>query len=116
MPEDTQFATKGEMARHQIEAALNVGIPQGSLLADAAYGDETGFRVWLSEHQIRYAVGVRPGTTVWYGTHQTVPNPAINTRGKTRTHLVRDAKHQPISVKALAQGLAPSCFRTVTWR
>ena len=59
---------------------------------------------------------MRPGTTVWYGTHQPVPNPAINTRGKTRTHLVRDAEHQPISVKALAQGLAPSCFRTVTWR
>jgi SRSO17 transposase len=116
VPEDIEFATKGEIARRQIEAALQAGRSPGTLLADAAYGDETAFRLWLSAHQLPYAVGVRPATTVWFGDHQPVPNPPLNTRGKTRTHLVRDADHQPIAVKALAQNLPASSYLTVTWR
>lgn len=116
IPATIKFATKGEMARVQIEAALNAAIPRGTVLADAAYGDETAFRDWLSARELSYALGVRPATTVWWGEHQPVPNPHKGRRGKTRTHLVRDADHQPISVKALAVALPPQSFRKVTWR
>lgn len=116
VPDSIEFATKGEIARTQIDAALATGIPPGPVLADAAYGDETAFRDWLGEHHLVYALGVRPATTVWWGEHQPVPNPPVGSRGKTRTHVVRDAHHQPLSVRALADALPPRSFRTVTWR
>ena len=116
VPDTVKFATKGEIARTQIEAALTAAIPQGPVLADAAYGDETAFRDWLSAHHLLYALGVRPATTVWWGAHQPVSNPPQGRRGKTRTHLMRDANHQPISVKTLAVALPPKNFRKVTWR
>lgn len=116
VPETTMFATKNEIARAQIEAALQTGIPRGTVLGDAAYGDDTALRDWLTEQQLVYALGVRTGTTVWWGEHQPVTAPIIGKRGKTRTHLTRDEDHQPISVLALAQSLAPQCFRTFTWR
>lgn len=51
------FATKGEMARAQIEAQLAAGIPRGPVLMDAAYGDEAAFRDWLSARELPYAAG-----------------------------------------------------------
>lgn len=112
VPKATVFATKNEIARTQIEAALQAGIPRGTVLGDAAYGDDTALRDWLTEQELVYALGVRTGTSVWWGEHQ----PVAGRRGKTKTHLTRDAQHQPISVQALAKTLAPQCFRTLTWR
>lgn len=40
-------------------------MPAGIVLADAAYGDETGFRESLTELGLLYAVGIRSMTTVW---------------------------------------------------
>jgi len=116
VPSMITFATKNEIARAQIEAALKAGIPRGTVLGDAAYGDDTALRDWLSEQNLIYALGVRTGTTVWWGEHQPVAAPITGKRGKTKTHLTRDKNHQPISVLALAKALAPQCFRTVTWR
>ena len=116
VPEAIVFATKNEIARTQIEAALHAGIPRGTVLGDAAYGDDTALRDWLTGQELVYALGVRTGTTVWWGEHQPVAAPVLGRRGQTKTHLTRDAQHQPISVLALAQALAPQCFRSVTWR
>jgi SRSO17 transposase len=116
VPEATAFATKNEIARAQIEAALQAGIPRGTVLGDAAYGDDTALRDWLTEQELIYALGVRTGTTVWWGEHQPVAAPIIGKRGKTKTHLTRDEHHQPISVLALAKTLGTQCFRTLTWR
>ncbi len=81
-----------------------------------AYGDDTALRDLLTEQQLVYAVGVRTGTTVWWGAHQPAAAPVSGRRGKTKTHHTRDEAHQPISVLALAQSLAPQRFRTITWR
>ena len=116
VPETTVFATRNEIARTQIEAALRRGIPRGTVLGDAAYGDDTALRDWLTEQELVYALGVRTGTTVWWGEHQPVAAPVIGKRGKTKTHLTRDEPHQPISVLTLAKALSPQCFRSVTWR
>lgn len=116
VPETIAFATKNEIARTQIEAALKAGIPRGTVLGDAAYGDDTALRDWLSAQNLIYALGVRTGTTVWWGEHQPVTAPVAGKRGKTKTHLTRDAHHQPISVLDLAKELAPQRFRNVTWR
>ena len=115
VPQAIEFRTKGEIARAQIEAALARGIPRGVVLADAAYGDEAGFRDWLAAQPLPYVLGVRAGTSVWWGKHQPVPSPA-SARGRPRTRVKRDAGHQPIAVLKLAQALPGKRWRKVTWR
>jgi SRSO17 transposase len=115
VPEEIEFRTKGQIARTQIEAALEQGIPSGVVLADAGYGDEAGFRDWLSQRQLHYVVGVRVTTGVWWGPHQPACTRAC-TGGRPRTRLKRDAQHQPIDVLDLARALPPKHWRNITWR
>jgi len=87
------------------------------VLADAAYGDETGWRERLAGHGLKYAVGVRPATTVWWGEHQPLAEAnAIGRRSRARRRLQRDDTHQPISVSEVARALPKQAWRTVTWR
>lgn len=117
VPEEIGFATKPALAMQQIEAALQAGYPRGTVLADAAYGDETGWRETLAGHGLRYAVGVRPGTTVWWGEHQPLAGPTpTGQAGRARRRVRRDADHQPISVADVARALPARNWRTVTWR
>ena len=116
VPKAIGFATKGEIARTQIEQALVVGIPRGTVLMDAAYGDEAHMREWLSTRQLSYALGVRPGTTVWWGEHQPAPAPRKRAYGRPRTRVRRTARHQPISVFDLARALPAASWRTIEWR
>lgn len=80
VPEEVVFMTKLLLAMEQIEAALAAGYPRGVVLADAAYGDETAWRERLAGHGLTYSVGVRPGTTVWWG-ESTVDRDAASRRG-----------------------------------
>jgi SRSO17 transposase len=117
VPKQITFATKGEIARTQIEAALAAGIPRGPLLMDAAYGDEAALRDWLCAHGLVYAVGIRPESAVWCDEHQPAPAPVVKQgRGRPRTRVRRDKTHQPLSVRELAKSLPRSCYRTITWR
>lgn len=117
VPDEVSFATKPTLALQQIESALEAGYPCGTVLADAAYGDETAWREAIAGYGLRYAVGVRPGTTVWWGKYQPLaePKPA-GTVGRPRHRVRRDADHQPISVADVARALPARCWRTVTWR
>ena len=118
VPDEVGFATKPELALQQIEAALAAGYPRGVVLADAAYGDDTAWRATLAGHDLTYAVGVRPGTTVWWGEHQPLPEPkpAGGQRGRSRRRLKRDETHQPIAVAELARALPRRDWQTVMWR
>lgn len=116
VPKAIGFATKGEIARLQLEQALAVGIPRGPVLMDAAYGDEARMRDWLNARQLCYAVGVRPGTTVWWAEHQPAPAARKRPRGRPRTRVRRTARHQPLSVLDLARALPAVSWRTIEWR
>jgi SRSO17 transposase len=116
VPSEIGFATKGEIALAQVEAALGAGLPRGVFLGDAAYGDEAALRDRLTELEVLYAVGIRPGTAVWWEMYQPATPPASGRMRRARTRLVRDATHQPISVLELAQRLPARRFRTVSWR
>jgi SRSO17 transposase len=116
VPKAVGFATKGQIAWGQIEAALAAGIPRGTVLMDAAYGDEAGMRDRLRAHELSYAVAVRPATTVWWGKHQPAPALVKQTRGRPRTRVRRDARHQPLRVLDLARALPAASFRTIEWR
>jgi SRSO17 transposase len=116
VPETIRFATKTAIALGQLRQALAAGVPVGILLGDAAYGDETDFRVGVADLGLRYVLGVRPGTSVWApGTGPLPPLPGSG-RGRRPTKLRRDAEHQPVTLKALALSLPAQDWRTVTWR
>lgn len=117
VPASVGFLTKNQIAAAQIRAAVAAGVPRGVVLGDAAYGDDNALRDELTAQGLTYALGVRSPTAVWWGKHQpaTPPQPAA-TRGRPRLRVRRDAAHQPVSVRALAQALPASAYRTVTWR
>jgi SRSO17 transposase len=116
VPDAVGFATKGELAWAQIEAALAAGIPRGLVLMDAAYGQEAALRDRLTAHGLTYAVGVRADTAVWWGPHQPAPLPPAPDKGRRRIRVMRDAAHQPLSVRELAHRLPATSYRTLTWR
>lgn len=116
VPEDISFATKPEIALAQIRRAIGRGVPMGVVLADAGYGDETAFRDGITALGMLYAVGIRPGTTVWAPGTAPLPPKAWVGRGIRPTKLRRESGNEPMTVKALAMALAPQAWSTVTWR
>lgn len=116
VPGEIGFATKGEIAWAQIEAALATGTARGTVLMDAGYGDEAAMRDRLSERELVYAVGIRPQTAVWWGAHQPADAPVQAGRGRRRSRLIRDDTHRPIGVRELAHALPAGSYRTLTWR
>lgn len=115
VPEQIGYATKGEIAWAQIEAALGSDIPRGIVLMDAGYED-AALRDRLTAHGLQYAVGIRPQTLLWWGAHQPGPTPPQKRMGRPRVRVVRDKTHQPISAVAIARALPARSYRMITWR
>ena len=116
VPETVQFQTKPEIALVQVKAAQAAGTPGGMVLADAGYGNDTGFRDGLTEIGALYAVGVQGTTSVWAPGQQPLPPKPWCGVGRKPRLLRRDADHQPVSVKALAMGLPATDYRIINWR
>src|SRR3954466_3543228 len=116
VPETIRFETKTVIALGQLRQALAAGVPVGILLGDAAYGDETAFRVGVAELGLPYVLGVRSTTSVWPPGKAPPPPLPWSGRGRRPTRLRRDADHQPVTLTALALSLPARAWRTVTWR
>ncbi len=116
VPEEVGFETKTAIALGQLRQAREQGVPVGIVLGDAGYGDESDFRVGVTELDLRYVLGIRPGTSVWPPGQAPLPPAPWSGRGRPPTRLRRSPEHQPVSVKDLALGLPPKAWRTVTWR
>jgi SRSO17 transposase len=117
IPQEVRFATKLEIALSQIRQAIADGVPQGTVLADPAYGNDTGFREALAEMELGYVVGVQSSTTVWPPGSQPLSPPAWKGgRGRPATRVRRDPDHMPVSAKQLALALPAKAWKTVTWR
>ena len=87
----------------------------GVVLADAAYGDETGFRDGITELGLLYVAGVRPATTVWTQDILPLPPKPWSGRGAKPVLLRTGPGHEPVSLKALAmRGVMR--YEQVTWR
>jgi len=86
------------------------------VLADAAYGDDSGFREGLISLELCYAVGIKSATTLWPpGIGPLPPRPKGKT-GRPPRLLQRDKTHQPLSAKELALCLSAIDLRIVSWR
>jgi SRSO17 transposase len=116
VPEEVAFETKPAIALGQLRQARDEGVPVGTVLGDAGYGDECDFRVGVDELGLRYVLGIRPGTSVWPPGQAPLPPAPWSGQGRPPTRLRRSPEHQPVSVKDLARSLPRRAWRTVTWR
>ena len=116
VPEDIGFQTKPEIALQQIRTAVDRGIPQAPVLADAAYGNDSKFREGIDELGLLYVLGVQSSTSVWKSGTGPLPKPAWKGKGRPPKRLRRDRHHAPLSAKQLAFSLPPRVWRTLTWR
>jgi len=116
VPETIAFQTKPQIALEQIKAARAAGLPEGVVLMDAGYGNDTELRTQLTALGLRYAAGIGPKTSVWPPGTGPLPAPPGKGIGRPPKLLRRDQRHQPISVKALALNLPAKVWQTITWR
>jgi SRSO17 transposase len=116
VPSQVRFATKPQIALSQLGALLAAGAPRHCVLADAAYGVEAAFRLRLSELGLPYMVGITSSVSVWSPGLDPLPPKLYAGRGRPPLAPRRSHRHQPVSVKALAQSLPPSAFQTLSWR
>lgn len=116
VPDEIEFQTKPKIALGQIARAIDDGVPQGVVLADAGYGNDTAFRTGLTQLGLVYAVGVQGSTAVWAPGTAPLPKKEWSGKGRPTKRLQRDKTMKPISAKALAQGLPKKAWKIVTWR
>lgn len=114
IPDEVVFQTKPQLAGELCEQAAGWQLPAAPILADTAYGDDTGFRTRLAELELEYVVAVRAETSV-YGPETTfaVPERAFPV-GRPRTVARSDRK--PESVRALARRLPAKAWQTLPCR
>ncbi|WP_133670934.1 IS701 family transposase [Burkholderia pseudomallei] len=117
VPHEIEFATKPQIAITQLREARQSGAPDGIVLADAGYGNDTAFRDAVGELGLQYSVGIQSSTRVWPPGRAPLPaEPSQGKSGRPRSLQRRVPGHEPVSVKELALALDPSCYRTVSWR
>jgi SRSO17 transposase len=116
VPDDVTFETKPQIALAQIRAAHDAGVPRGIVLADAAYGVDTGFRDGITELSLPYAVGIHSTTTLWPPDTMPLPPKRWSGRGRPPSLIRRDLAHKPVSAKKLAMELPKRAWRRITWR
>ena len=116
IPETIGFLSKPEIALEQIQAACAAGLPRGVVLMDAGYGTSTWLREEIDALGLSYIAGIPPQTSVWPPGTAPLPPLPWSGRGRRPKLMRRDSVHQPVSVKALALGLPPASWQTVSWR
>ena len=116
VPETIALQTKPQIALAQIKAARAAGLPEGVVLTDAGYGNDTELRTQLTALGLRYVAGIGPQTSVWPPGTGPLLAPPGKGLGRPPKLLRRDEQHQPIAVKALALSLPREAWQTITWR
>jgi len=114
IPAAVCFQTKPELAAGLCEQAAGWELPPAPILADCAYGEDSGFRTKLHAQGLEYVLAVSAQTSV-YGPDATFAVPERNgTTGRPRTVARPDRKHK--SVRALAERLPAEAFTSLSCR
>jgi SRSO17 transposase len=98
IPDDVCFRTKHAIALDLAAKAILAGVSRGTVVADAAYGNNASFRGGLAALGLRYAVDVNATTLV---------------------HVVHDdGTFDPVArtVEQVARALPDASYRAVVWR
>jgi SRSO17 transposase len=114
IPEQVVFQTKSQLAASLVERASGWRLPAAPILADCAYGDNTGFRTGLHSLEREYVVAVSAQVSV-YGPETTFAVPKRQAAaGRPRTVARPDRK--PESVRVLAERLPATAWLTLPCR
>ena len=116
VPNNITFQTKPQIALAQISAAITAGVPQGPVLADAGYCADTTFRDGITALGLAYVVGIQSNTSLWPPGMEPLPPKPWSGQGRKPSAMRREARHAPMSAKALAASLPKRTWRRVTWR
>jgi SRSO17 transposase len=82
VPAEIAFQTKPEIALEQISAARAAGLPEGVVLMDAGYGNDTELRTAITGLGMSYVAGIAATTMVWPAGTAPLP-PQCRFRGKS---------------------------------
>lgn len=114
IPASVCFQTKPTLASTIVEQAAGWQIPLAPILADQAYGDDSGFRTRLDELELEYVAAVAAKASVYpSGTRFEVP---ARRAGTGRPPMVARADRRPESVRALAERLPAKAWKTLPCR
>jgi SRSO17 transposase len=116
VPQEIRFQTRPDIALGQLRSLVNEDVPRGVVLADAAYGNDNGFREGLEALGLCYAVGIQSSTSLWAPGTVPLPPLAKGKMGRPPRRLRREEEHQPLGAKELALGLSAADLRKVSWR
>jgi SRSO17 transposase len=116
VPEEIRFKTKPRIALDQIRAARVEGLPEGVVLADAGYGNDTKFRAALTAMDLRYVVGIQSSVRLWAPGTAPLPPKSWSGRGRPPTLMRRDAQTKPLSAEQVARSLPADAWQEVAWR
>ena len=64
IPDEVEFATKGELAKRMLARAFAADVPAEWVVGDTVYGYDE-LRIWLDEQQKNYVLAVPETHTVW---------------------------------------------------
>ena len=70
VPEETEFATKPELARRMIERALQAGAPCSWVAGDEVYGNNSKLRQWMKERRLGYVLAVASDQRMRWPDHE----------------------------------------------
>jgi SRSO17 transposase len=114
IPDAVSFQTKPQLAAGLVRQAAAWRLPRAPILADSAYGDDSGFRSRLHEEGLEYVVAVSPSSGV-FGPETTFAVPERS--GKPgRPHSVARPDREPEALLALAQRLPGRAWKTIACR
>ncbi len=65
IPEEVQFATKPALARQMLERAFEAEVPAGWVTADALYGSNRNFRMFLEQREQPFVLAVKSDESLW---------------------------------------------------
>jgi SRSO17 transposase len=104
VPEDVVFQRKWEIAVDLLDDALSWGLPKRLVIADAGFGEGTGFRDALVERGCPYLVGIPSTHTMWPpGSNPRKPE-RQSPVGRPRTRYM-DGKRKPIPISEVGEQL-----------
>jgi SRSO17 transposase len=111
VPEDVVFKTKPKIALDQLRAAHAAGLPLGTVLADAGYGNDSQFRDGVTQMGLQYAVGIQSNALMWKAD---AILPVLDPDGQKPSR--PQLREQQISAKELALSQSAEAWHMITWR
>src|ERR1700720_429405 len=94
--------------RRSSTAARTAGLPQGVVLMDAGYGNDTRRRTEITALGMSYVAGIGPNTSVWPPAAAPLPPQTRLGCGRPQTRLQRDEEHQPVT-ESVCRELTGAC-------